>query len=95
METVKPLLLLILDGWGTTADSKFNAITQAKTPQWDDWLNQYPHFLLDACGEAVGLPKNQIGNSEVGHMHIGAGRIIWQDFSQINQDVSNGSFLGS
>lgn len=93
METVKPLLLLILDGWGTTADSKFNAITQAKTPQWDDWLNQYPHCLLDASGEAVGLPKGQIGNSEVGHMHIAAGRVIWQDFSQINQDISNGLFL--
>ena len=93
MDTVKPLLLLILDGWGMTADSKFNAITQAKTPQWDDWLNQYPNILLDACGEAVGLPKNQIGNSEVGHMHIGAGRVIWQDFSQINQDIKNGVFL--
>jgi 2,3-bisphosphoglycerate-independent phosphoglycerate mutase len=92
MKTVKPLLLLILDGWGCTEDSKFNAITQAHTPQWDEWLKHYPHTKIDACGEAVGLPANQIGNSEVGHMHIGAGRVIFQDFSQINYDIQHDIF---
>ena len=92
MKTVKPLLLLILDGWGCTEDSKYNAIAQAHTPQWDAWLKHYPHTLINACGEAVGLPANQIGNSEVGHMHIGAGRVILQDFSQINNDIQNDRF---
>ena len=93
MNKVKPLILLILDGWGCTTDSNYNAISRAHTPQWDSWLQKYPHCLLDACGESVGLPENQIGNSEVGHMHIGAGRVIWQDFSQINQDIKTGRFL--
>lgn len=92
MKTVKPLLLLILDGWGCAADSKFNAITKALTPQWDAWLENYPHAQLEACGEAVGLPADQIGNSEVGHMHIGAGRVILQDFSQINADIKHHIF---
>jgi 2,3-bisphosphoglycerate-independent phosphoglycerate mutase len=95
MKPLKPLLLLILDGWGYTADSKYNAIKKAHTPQWDSWLKQYPNTVLDACGESVGLPHNQIGNSEVGHMHIGAGRIILQDFSQINADIENNSFYNN
>lgn len=93
MNKVKPLVLLILDGWGCTTDSNYNAIHQAKTPQWDSWLQNYPHCLLDACGESVGLPEHQIGNSEVGHMHIGAGRVLLQDFSRINHDIKTGSFI--
>jgi 2,3-bisphosphoglycerate-independent phosphoglycerate mutase len=93
MNKVKPLVLLILDGWGCTTDSNYNAISQAKTPQWDNWLQKYPHCLLDACGESVGLPEHQIGNSEVGHMHIGAGRVLLQDFSRINQDINTGRFI--
>jgi 2,3-bisphosphoglycerate-independent phosphoglycerate mutase len=93
MSQIKPLLLMILDGWGISADSSYNAITQANTPQWNEWLENYPHSELEACGEAVGLPANQVGNSEVGHMHIGAGRIIWQDFTKINNDIESGVFF--
>lgn len=93
MHTVKPLVLIILDGWGITADSQYNAITKAHTPQWDEWMRRYPHCTLDASGPAVGLPKGQIGNSEVGHMHIGAGQQILQDFYQINLDIENKTFL--
>lgn len=92
MHTVRPLVLLILDGWGITSDFKYNAITKAHTPQWDEWMHIYPNCTLEASGPAVGLPEGQIGNSEVGHMHIGAGQRILQDFYQINLDIENQSF---
>lgn len=92
MSLIKPLVLIILDGWGISADSSHNAITRAYTPQWNEWLKKYPHCELEACGNAVGLPENQIGNSEVGHMHIGAGRVIWQDFTKINKDIDSCAF---
>ncbi|HRD69051.1 MAG TPA: 2,3-bisphosphoglycerate-independent phosphoglycerate mutase [Legionella sp.] len=88
-----PLVLMILDGWGHNPDSKYNAIAQAHTPQWDEWWNSFPHMLLDASGLPVGLPEDQMGNSEVGHMHIGAGRVIQQDFTRINQALNNGEFV--
>lgn len=88
-----PLLLLILDGWGVRENSADNAISQAHTPQWDNWLQQGLSCTLKACGTTVGLPKQQMGNSEVGHMHIGAGRVIKQDLSQINDDISSGVFF--
>lgn len=87
-----PLVLIILDGWGYRSEEQYNAIALAHTPQWHSWWEHYPHALLDASGAAVGLPDDQIGNSEVGHMHIGAGRIVHQDLSQINQDIADGSF---
>lgn len=87
-----PVVLLILDGWGYSADSKYNAIAAAKTPQWDEWWQTRPHILLDASGHQVGLPDEQMGNSEVGHMHIGAGRVIYQDFTRINQAIATGDF---
>lgn len=87
-----PLLLMILDGWGYNKNNKHNAIAQAKTPQWDEWWQTCPHILLEASGLPVGLPDKQMGNSEVGHMHIGAGRIIQQDFTRINDSLNNGSF---
>lgn len=88
MNDRKPLLLLlILDGWGYRDAEDFNAIHQAHTPQWDQWWQNHPHMLLEASGEAVGLPHGQMGNSEVGHMHIGAGRIIHQDYTRINDAV--------
>lgn len=88
----KPVVLIILDGWGISDETSHNAIAQANTPQWDSWWQHYPHSQLDACGHYVGLPQNQMGNSEVGHMHIGAGRIIAQDFTRINQAIERGHF---
>ncbi|WP_133129419.1 2,3-bisphosphoglycerate-independent phosphoglycerate mutase [Legionella yabuuchiae] len=88
-----PLVLLILDGWGYREEAEFNAIAKASTPQWDQWWKTSPHMMLDASGECVGLPDAQMGNSEVGHMHIGAGRIISQDFTRINQAIESGQFV--
>ena len=88
-----PLLLLILDGWGQLATIAYNAIAQANTPQWHAWCQHFPFAELDASGTAVGLPEGQIGNSEVGHMHIGAGRIISQDLVKINQDITSQAFF--
>ncbi len=87
-----PLLLMILDGWGYNKSNEHNAIAQARTPQWDEWWQTRPHILLEASGLPVGLPDEQMGNSEVGHMHIGAGRIIQQDFTRINQSIETGEF---
>jgi 2,3-bisphosphoglycerate-independent phosphoglycerate mutase len=88
----KPLVLLILDGWGYREETDHNAIAQAHTPCWDRLWAENPHSLLDTSGEAVGLPAGQMGNSEVGHMNIGAGRIVYQDFSRISLAISDGSF---
>jgi 2,3-bisphosphoglycerate-independent phosphoglycerate mutase len=88
----KPLVLIILDGWGYSENPHQNAIALAKTPQWDEWWATCPHALLDASGTLVGLPEHQMGNSEVGHMHIGAGRVINQDFTRINDAIIHGGF---
>lgn len=90
MPKMGPLVLMILDGWGYSEHSKHNAIAQAHTPQWDQWWRECPHILLEASGLSVGLPDAQMGNSEVGHMHIGAGRIIQQDFTRINETIDQG-----
>lgn len=95
MQKKTTLLLLILDGWGYNENNQFNAIAEAHTPQWDEWWNTCPHILLDASGFAVGLPDEQMGNSEVGHMHIGAGRVIEQDFTRINKNIENGEFANN
>ena len=87
-----PLILMILDGWGYRQETEHNAIAAAKTPQWDQWWSACQHTLLDASGPSVGLPDSQMGNSEVGHMHIGAGRTISQDFTRINAAIDNGSY---
>ncbi|KTD35625.1 phosphoglyceromutase [Legionella moravica] len=87
-----PLVLMILDGWGYNASDKHNAIASAHTPQWDKWWQNCPHILLQASGEPVGLPDKQMGNSEVGHMHIGSGRVIQQDFTRINKAIQQGEF---
>jgi 2,3-bisphosphoglycerate-independent phosphoglycerate mutase len=82
-----------MDGWGYSEDPKYNAILAANTPVWDKlWLN-YPHTLIDASGEQVGLPGNQMGNSEVGHLNIGAGRVVYQELTRITLDIKNGSFF--
>ncbi|KGP63071.1 phosphoglyceromutase [Legionella norrlandica] len=92
MLNTAPLVLIILDGWGYNKSDKYNAIAKAHTPQWDEWWETCPHILLQASGLPVGLPAEQMGNSEVGHMHIGAGRIIQQDFTRINEAINKGDF---
>ena len=83
------VILLIMDGWGIGDKSNKSAIYKAKTPFYDNSLNQYPHSKLSASGEDVGLPSGQMGNSEVGHMNIGAGRIVDQDLIRLNKSLSN------
>ncbi|MEE8496681.1 MAG: 2,3-bisphosphoglycerate-independent phosphoglycerate mutase, partial [Xanthomonadales bacterium] len=91
-QNLRPLLLMILDGWGYRAETDNNAIALAKTPCWDKLWNNDPHCLIETSGESVGLPLGQMGNSEVGHMSIGAGRIVQQDYSRIEQSIGDSSF---
>jgi len=88
----KPLLLMILDGWGYRPEREDNAIALADTPCWDTLWREDPHGLIETSGTAVGLPAGQMGNSEVGHMNIGAGRIVFQDYSRIENAMRDGSF---
>lgn len=88
---MKPVILVILDGWGYRKESIYNAIVEAKPKHWNAWWDKYPHVLLDASGESVGLPPEQMGNSEVGHLHIGAGRIIDQSLTRIDKAIRNQS----
>jgi 2,3-bisphosphoglycerate-independent phosphoglycerate mutase len=91
----KPVALIILDGWGENRISEANAIAQAHLPFYRLLLKKYPHTLLSASGEDTGLPDNQMGNSEVGHMNIGAGRIVYQDFTRITRSIRDGSFASN
>ena len=86
----KPVLLMILDGWGIAPADKTNAAAMAKTPNLDSYFAKYPHTTLEASGKAVGLPAGQIGNSEVGHLNIGAGRIIYQSLTRIDKAIEDG-----
>ena len=88
----KPICLIILDGWGISENKKGNAIKLANTPNMDRYFNIYPNARLDPAGKAVGLPDGQMGNSEVGHLGIGAGRAVYQDFSKISNGIKDGSF---
>lgn len=92
MAVPKPLLLIILDGWGINPRSEGNAIALANPPFYQHLLATYPNTFLSASGCDVGLPEGQMGNSEVGHMNIGAGRIVYQDLTRINKAISDGSF---
>jgi 2,3-bisphosphoglycerate-independent phosphoglycerate mutase len=87
-----PVLLLILDGFGHRDDPTDNAIAAAHTPNWDRMRADYPHTLIDTFGRAVGLPEGQMGNSEVGHMNLGAGRIVYQDLTRIEAAIESGEF---
>ena len=80
-------LLMILDGWGIGNKSKADVISVTPTPHWDELLAHYPHSQLQASGENVGLPDGQMGNSEVGHLNIGAGRVVYQDLVKINRST--------
>lgn len=88
----KPLLLMILDGWGYSPETRGNAIAQAHKPNFDRLFKTYPHTLLEASGEAVGLPSGQMGNSEVGHLNIGAGRVVYQELTRIFKAIKTGEF---
>jgi len=90
-----PALLLILDGWGYRKDGKHNAITQARTPVWDNLLENHPHTLIHTSGLKVGLPEGQMGNSEVGHMNLGAGRVVYQNLTRIDKDIKDGGFFSN
>ncbi|AEH61712.1 phosphoglycerate mutase, 2,3-bisphosphoglycerate-independent [Methanosalsum zhilinae DSM 4017] len=94
-ENIKPLLLMILDGWGYSERLQGNALKAAHTPNLDRLMKQYPHTLLQASGEGVGLPPGQMGNSEVGHLNIGAGRIVYQDLTLINKSIESGDFYSN
>jgi 2,3-bisphosphoglycerate-independent phosphoglycerate mutase len=92
MSRPKPVLLLILDGWGEREDPTDNAIAQARLPNWRQLLADCPHTLVHTEGRHVGLPEGQMGNSEVGHMNIGAGRVVYQDLTRIDAAIEDGSF---
>jgi 2,3-bisphosphoglycerate-independent phosphoglycerate mutase len=92
MSRPKPVLLLILDGWGHRDDPADNALAQARLPHWDALWRDCPHTLVHTEGRHVGLPDGQMGNSEVGHMNIGAGRIVYQDLTRIDAAIEDGSF---
>jgi 2,3-bisphosphoglycerate-independent phosphoglycerate mutase len=87
-----PVALIILDGFGCREEKKGNAVAHAKKPNFDRYWNQYPHAQLLASGEAVGLPDGQMGNSEVGHMNIGGGRIVYQNLTRVNIAIREGEF---
>jgi len=89
----KKVILMILDGWGVTQNPKVSAVAQAKTPNFDSLIQKYPHGQLLTHGMNVGLPEGQMGNSEVGHMNLGAGRIVYQDLAKINLAVQNNSLI--
>lgn len=89
----KKALLMILDGWGIGNHTKIDAIYSTPTPYWDSLIKDYPNSELQASGENVGLPDGQMGNSEVGHLNIGAGRVLYQDLVKINKAIKDGSIL--
>ena len=92
-ETAKPVVLLILDGWGYSETPQNNAIEAANKPVWDNLWEQYPTTLIRTSGAAVGLPADQMGNSEVGHLNLGAGRVVYQEFTRVSRAIKTGSFF--
>ena len=88
-----PVCLLILDGFGYREETENNAIALAQKPNLDALWNSFPHTLINASEHYVGLPDGQMGNSEVGHLNIGAGRVVFQDFERINNSIQSGEFF--
>lgn len=88
-------MLLILDGWGYSCTQEWNAVNASQTPVWDRLWNNYPRSLIRASGAEVGLPSDQMGNSEVGHLNIGAGRVVYQEFTRVSRSVKTGSFFNN
>lgn len=95
MKPYRPVALIILDGWGIRGKEDGNSVVLAHTPNYDRWLRTLERTIVDASGEAVGLPDGQMGNSEVGHLNLGAGRIIYQDLTRINLAIADGSFFAN
>ena len=95
MSTKTPTALIILDGWGHREETSHNAIANANTPTWDRLIAEYPNALIKTSGNAVGLPEGQMGNSEVGHMNLGAGRIVYQNYTRINKAIEDGEFANN
>ncbi len=93
MNKISPVVLVVLDGWGVAPPSIGNAISLAKTPNYDNFLVNYPTFNLQASGESVGLPWGEMGNSEVGHLSLGSGKILYQNLPRITRSISDGSFI--
>src|SRR5687768_10968681 len=93
MSVRRPVVLVVLDGWGFREEKDGNAIALANTPAWDRLWSRAPRTLLEASGLAVGLPEGQMGNSEVGHLNLGAGRVVMQDLVRVNVAIENGSFF--
>src|SRR6056297_3388126 len=89
----RPVVLIILDGWGLSEQHDHNAIAAARTPNWDRLWSGYPHAALDASGADVGLPADQMGNSEVGHLNLGAGRVVYQEYTRVSRAIETGSFF--
>lgn len=92
---IRPLVLLIMDGWGIAPDLPGNAVAKANTPNYNRFLQTYPHGQLQASGEAVGLPHSEVGNTETGHLNLGAGVIVYQDLPRINMAIADGSFYNN
>ncbi len=90
---IRPVMLVIMDGWGWRQERDGNAVLLANTPNLDGYYKKYPFTLLKASGESVGLPAGQMGNSEVGHLNLGAGRIVYQELTRINMAIEDGSFF--
>lgn len=93
MTIPKPVVLMILDGWAISENNEGNAITQAKTPFYNQFIKQNPNTTLKASGLSVGLPEGQMGNSEVGHLNIGAGRVVYQELTRITKSIEDGDFF--
>src|ERR1700719_3812213 len=93
MPRPKPLVLIILDGWGYRAETKASAIALARKPTYDRLVREYPNTLIHTSGPFVGLPEGQMGNSEVGHLNIGAGRVILMDVMRIDLMIASGEFF--
>ena len=94
-DSITPVMLIILDGWGYGEPTETNAVQMARTPNMDGWMASFPSTTLTAHNGAVGLPEGQMGNSEVGHLNIGAGRTVYQDFTRINRAIESGEFFAS
>src|SRR5687767_10894768 len=93
MAPLPSVALVILDGWGLAPEGPGNAISLADTPVFDDLWESYPHTQLDASGQSVGLPAGQMGNSEVGHLNLGAGSVVKQDLARIDEAIESGEFF--
>src|SRR3989442_3130875 len=89
----RPFVLIVMDGWGINPRTEGNAIALAHTPNIDRLAQQWPHTSIRTSGEAVGLPEGQMGNSEVGHQNIGAGKRVLQDYTRVSESIRDGSFF--